>query len=80
MGTWIDVPSTTKGQLITAILDIELGVKGKLHQLLLRGSNANIEVETTAGTVEKYRVVTEMTKTPFILSPLPRTNHDIVEV
>lgn len=79
MEEWISVPPPEKGMFTTATLDIDLGVKGKLYQLLLRGPGLIIEAETASGTIERYRLIPEMAKTPFILSPLPRSNMEVVD-
>lgn len=79
LGEWISVPAPKGETLTTVMLDISLGVKGKLFQLLLRGPGVLIETETVTGDIERYRLAPEMTKTPFIISPLPRNNMDIVD-
>lgn len=76
LGKSMEIPEAN--ELTLATLDIQYNLLGKLRALFLRAPEVYLSVSLSNGERKDYRVIPEMTKEPFLLSPLMETNQDLL--
>jgi|688.fasta_scaffold00952_11 hypothetical protein len=74
---WIEVPDAGADQLRMS-LDIRTGWAGRIVNLLYRSAELALEVEDDQQRVRRFRIVPELAREPFVLSPLVLGNEGFV--
>jgi hypothetical protein len=73
---WIDVPAS--GDWHTLALDIGFSPTGHLAEFLWRPGHLYLDLRTSTGQVSSWTIGPSLSKLPFLVDPLIRSNNDFV--